>query len=303
MDVVPRSTRAIPSRVQGGRFDRRSVDVERSESGTVVRARTYSLELIPDAPRVRLSSLDGRPWSELSLIASAHRPDAADEGWAVDEPTVDPTPEGAVLRLPSSSTLWSRRELVIECRPDELRVRLEVEGDGRLGDLTLLGGRAILASGAAGEFRSSIDAAALFVPAPTEPVQAIRSSASAARMGVVGDADPGRLHGIFSPPPLCFALGRSIPPSATAMPAGEWLAMSLVAPVEQLGFTEFGYEPLDGGFLLRLAYDGRTRVTGQWTSPELVLRQAGSPDEALRAYREELVTAGFAGGVPASAPW
>src|SRR3954471_20725777 len=134
MDVVPRSTRAIPSAVPGGRFDPSGVRVERSESGTVVRARTYVLELVAEAPRVRLSSLDGRPWSELSLIASAHRPDAADEGWAIGEPVVEPTPEGAVLRFSSWSRLWSRRELVIECRPAELRIRLELEGDGRLGD-------------------------------------------------------------------------------------------------------------------------------------------------------------------------
>src|SRR3954466_10495874 len=132
MDVVPRSTRAIPSRVQGGRFDRRGVRVEHSESGTAVRARTYSIELIPDAPRVRLSSIDGRPRAELSLIASAHRPDAADEGGAGGGPTGETTREGAFLRVTSSSRLWSRRELVIECRPNGLRVRLELEGDGRL---------------------------------------------------------------------------------------------------------------------------------------------------------------------------
>jgi hypothetical protein len=67
-------------------------------------------------------------------------------------------------------------------------------------------------------FRSSIGFAGLLVPGPTEPVQFVRPARSSAVPGVVGDADPGRLHAIFSPPPLALGLSRAPADSPTHMP-------------------------------------------------------------------------------------
>ncbi|QAY71651.1 hypothetical protein [Xylanimonas protaetiae] len=70
------------------------------------------------------------------------------------------------------------------------------------------------------------------------------------------------------------------------MPDGdEWLAAAVVAPVDESGFTTVRYEPLDGGWLLRLAYEGHTVVDGEWTSPALVLTPVTSPWTAIDAYR------------------
>jgi hypothetical protein len=279
------------------------VRIERDAAAVRVIAPAYMLRLLPGRAQLRLASPDGRIWSELSLLASVDRPDAVDEAWQIPDAEVAETADGARVRFAARSTAWASRVVEIDCLPGELRLRVHVEGDGRLDDVTLLGGRAVLANGAGGVFRSSIEAGALFVPTPTEPVQGIRSSASGARIGVVGDAEPGRLHGVFSPAPLCLALGRDIAPQATALPAGDWLALSIVAPIERMGFTALGYEPLAGGFLLRLSYSGRTVVRGAWTSPDLVLRPAGSPIAALTDYRDDVATHGFAGDAPAGSAW
>jgi hypothetical protein len=121
----------------------------------------------------------------------------------------------------------------------------------------------------------------------------VRPATSGAVLGVLGDADPGRFHGIFCPPPLALGLGREAPPAgATAVPDGDWLGLSVRAPVEDLTFSSLAYEPVDGGFLLRLAYEGHTRVAGSWTSPTIVLRPAASAWAVLDDHRRDLAEHG-----------
>lgn len=280
-----------------------SVTIHGHGAGRVIAAPRYRLILEPDRPRASLETPEGLVWSDLCLLASAHSTSAPDEAWEIGEPTVEAGDDGVRVVLESRSSVWRGRRVVLDCRPDELRMRVELEGEGRLDELTLLGGSAVMANGATGEFRSSIDVGALFVPTPTEPVQAVRTTAAAAELGVVGDAEPGRLHGVFSPPPLVLALGRGVRPHPTDLPEGDWLALSIVAPIERLSFTRVAYDPVDGGFLLRLRYDGRTRVTGRWTGPELVIRPAPSPEDALRAYRADLEGRGWAPAAPRGADW
>ena len=114
---------------------------------------------------------------------------------------------------------------------------------------------------AAGAFRSGIEFASVFSPNPTEPVQVVRPAAVAATIGVVGDDRPGRWHAVFSPAPLCLVMGRERASGPTHIPGGDWLSLSVQAPVADLTFPELAYEPVDGGFWLRFDYDGHTRST------------------------------------------
>lgn len=281
-----------------------------------VAADTYLLEVRSDPPRAVLADPDGRIWSHLSLLASVDRVGVADESLDVGAPTVhatDGSPVGsdpvetdaAEVRLVCTSTAWARRAVTLRCLPDRLELVVEVEGDGVLTDVRLLGGRAVLPNGAGGTFRSSAEHRSVFVPTPTEPVDLVRPAASAATLGVVGDASPGRLHAVFSPPPLCLVLGREPAASALDVPAGGWLGIGVVGPVADLRFTELRYLPLDGGFLLELDHDAHTRVAGRWTSPALVLRPAADPWRALADHREDLVRAGAPAGpvAPVAAWW
>jgi len=261
--------------------------------GWLVETAAYSLELSAGRPRALLRGADGEVWSDLSLLASAHRLDLPHEALpplteALGARRVADAGEGIVkFAVPFASAAWEEAVVEVRCTPKRVGLRLRVRGAGRLGDVTLGGGKAMLASGAAGEFRSSIGFRSLFMPAPTEPVHAVRPAAVPAQMGVVGDAEPGRLHGIFSPPPLVFGFGRGPAGVGSAVPDdGQWLATSVVAPVVEAGFTTLSYEPLDGGWLLRLAYEGHTRVDGEWVSPELVLTPVASPWAAIDTYRQ-----------------
>ena len=53
-------------------------------------------------------------------------------------------------------------------------------------EVTLLGGRAVLGSGACGTFRTGARFASLFSPTPTEPVQVVRPGSVPSTLGVEG---------------------------------------------------------------------------------------------------------------------
>jgi hypothetical protein len=274
----------------------RAVDVERSGQRLIVRAAGYQLE-IPDtaaalfrAPVAILSDADGEPWSYLSLLSSAHTRLAPDDTVHIERIDADEHRDAVELRVVARSSVWLRRDLVLRCTPESIEVRLELEGTGALADVTLFGGTGAMPNAASGVFRSDIRFAGVLAPAATEPVQFVRPSGSPAVLGVVGDADVGRLNTVFSPPPLAFGLSREAPIEATRAPGGDWLGMWLRAPVHELTMTAMRYSPLDGGFLLQLDYEGHTPVWGEWVSPTVVLRPAATGWGVLEAYRDDLAS-------------
>ena len=277
----------------------------RGDGSFTVAAEGYQLFVGDGALGAVLGDRAGAAWSQLSLLASLDRVDCADESYALGSVEVAEGDGFVELTLATSSTAWESKSVRLRCFADRLEHQVTVTGQGVLGDARLFGGRAVLSNGASGVFRSSIEFASVFDPTPTEPIQVVRSAATAATVGAVGDASPGRLHGVFAPPPLCLAFGRAAAPSPTALPDGDWFSLGVVAPVPELRFTELRYAPEDGGFLVELDYDGHTSVAGSFTTPLLVLRPAASPVAALAAYRADLVERGFApaGPVMPAARW
>jgi len=258
---------------------------------------------LPGGPHAVLSDPDGRTWSRLSLLASVDRTDIPDESFDIGEPEVNKAEVNTAhaagealveVRLRCRSTAWSAKSVLLRCFEDRLEIRVCVEGSGVLSEVRVLGGRAVLANGACGTFRSSIEFASVFNPTPTEPINVVRPAFAGCTLGVVGDASPGRLHGIFSPPPLYLAFGRKRAQHATDIPAGRWLTAGVVAGVEELRFTEMRYSPLDGGYLLELDYDGHTTVTGSFVTPAIVLRLGADPWRGLAVYRDDLIERGLA---------
>jgi hypothetical protein len=282
--------------------------LEHGPGTATVTAAGYRLLVRLDEHAAVLAGPDGRTWSRLSLLASVERLDRADESFALAPLRVT---EGRIadeqvveILAQSSSSAWTDKSVVLRCFDDRLELQATVHGTGTLGTATVLGGQAILGSGACGSFWSSIDFASVFVPTPTEPVHVVRPSAAAAALGVVGDASAGRLHGVFSPPPLCLALGRAAPGRGTEVPAGEWLTTSVVAGIDALRFTELRYVPVDGGFRLEFDYDGHTAVDGTFATPPLLLRPAADPWQGLARYRADLVERGLVpSGRPPAAEW
>ncbi|WP_456817388.1 hypothetical protein [Cellulomonas sp. URHB0016] len=263
-----------------------------------VTADTYVVEVGRQPPRAVVADRAGRIWSQLSLLASVDRVDQPDESFALEVPVVEVVGAAVQVCVVARSTAWDVRRVVLRCLADRIEVTVQVEGEGVLGEARLLGGRAVLADGAAGMFRSSVDFGSVFVPAPAEPVRLVRPPGASAVLGVLGDARAGRVHALFSPPPLCLALGRASPTGALDVPAGDWLSLAVVAPVTALRFTELRYDALDDGFLVALDYDGHTRVRGTFETPPLVLRPVPDPWTALDRYRQDLVDAGYAPAGP-----
>ena len=273
-----------------------------------VRARTYALTWrtgpggLTRSPYFELTDADGARWMRLCALSSVHTAQARDESMRHHEPEVRAEGDAIIVTVRTESAAWDERMLELRCTADSVEIVLEAAGTGDLTEVTLLGGDGILPTGAAGVFRSGFDARSLYVPSPTEPVAFVRPTWSAASLGVVGDADPGRLNGIFSPPPLALAFGRDPATDPFTPGSGPWLAAWLRDAVENLRFTTMRFDPVDDGALIRLAFEGHTRVQGRWRSPAVVLRPVSSPAAALTGYRDDLVAAGFAPKAPKKAP-
>ena len=256
------------------------------------------------SPYLELTDADGARWMRICALSSVHTRAARDETMALHEPEVRAEPGAVIVTVRTDSSAWDERALELRCTADAVELTLEARGAGDLTDVTVLGGDGILPTGASGTFRSGFDAQSLYVPSPTEPVAFVRPVWSAASLGVVGDADPGRLNGVFSPPPLALAFGRSPADDPFSPGPGPWLATWVRGAVEDLRFTTMRFDPVDGGGLLRLAHEGHTRVDGTWRSPTVVVQPVATPADALRDYRDDLVAGGFAPEVPSSPrPW
>lgn len=281
------------------------MDVARVAGSTRISAQDYQLDVRPDPPRAVFADRTGRIWSALALLADLDCAGARDETYGSGELQVRVEGDVVVVTVTAESPVWRSKEVTLRCREDSLELSVTVDGDGALTDVRLLGGHAVLTDGAGGAFRSGIEFASVFSPNPTEPVQVVRPATAVATVGVVGDDRPGRWHAVFSPAPLCLALGREPAAGPTDVPVGDWLSLSVQAPVNDLTFVELAYEPVDSGFWLRLDYDGHTPVAGRFTTPTVVLRPVADPYAALEHYRLDLVQRGWApdGTAPQPAWW
>ncbi len=275
----------------------------------LVTADAYALELVADGealsrnPVARVTDDQGREWSLLSLLGAAHTTTSRDETLAVGAPTVRAVDDGLIVEVSARSTLWEERRVEVHCHPARMSVTMTVVGDGLLDEVMMLGGEGVMPNGACGTFRSSIGFRSVFVPVPTEPVAFVRPAESGAQLGIVGDASAGRLHGIFSPPPLVLGLGSEAAAGPTTPEGGDWWALSVREAIDKLTFTTMRYEPLDGGFLLRFAYEGHTAVVGEWTSPALVLEPVADAWASVDAHREDLARHGWTPQRPRHFPW
>ncbi|WP_326638603.1 hypothetical protein OIE67_09325 [Nonomuraea fuscirosea] len=237
-------------------------------------------------------------WMTLNLLASVNTAAGRDETYETLPPVLDRRDGTVVFDFPQRTTGWEAKTVRLTCTPETIALQVRVEGNGVLSDVTLMGGRAVLNTRASGTFRTGLHARGVFSPTPAHPIQVVRPVSVPVALTVVGDASPGRLHAVFSPPPLVLAFGKEAPGQspggATDVPDGDWLGASVRAGIADLTFTELAYEPLDGGALLRFDYEGHTEVRGEWTSPAVVFRAASSPWEAISHHRDDLVTHGLA---------
>ena len=112
-----------------------------------VRTAAYALVVTVDGLRATLTAADGAHLATLRPLAACDRLDARDETLAVEPPRV--TDDGTI-EVVRRSTIWKRASTSIRCDDEGVELRASVTGSGRLGEVRLLGGRALFASGRTG---------------------------------------------------------------------------------------------------------------------------------------------------------
>jgi hypothetical protein len=239
-------------------------------SELVVETPGYRLELEPSGLLLRLSAPDGRELASLRPLTAIDTAAAADETPEVELVARSRyLPSGARgFAVERRSTVWERAGVAVVCEEERIVLRPWVRGRGAITDAHLLGFRSLLPGQPLGWMPSGSRFRSVFSPNPGDPAKVVRSAGDSAVVGVSGDGTPGRGHWLFTPAPLVLALSTA----AEADPhGGEWLALAVEAPVEELGFVELAYVPAEGGFALRLDYDGHTDVDGELALPAIVL--------------------------------
>lgn len=251
-------------------------------AATVVAA-GYRLDIDAAGRFAAVSDTAGRRWATLRLLAAVDATDGVDETFAVEAPEYVEQ-ERLRVRIRRRSSRWEDASVDLELSEDEIEVSASVHGRGRLGEVTLLGGRRV-APGPMGLLPSGRDFLTLFSPNPGDPARLRQSAGEPASIGVVGDAEPGRGQWFFTPAPLCFAVCRDSPAGD-----GDWMTIAVAAPVTELAFTEAKYRPSDGGFDLALDYQGHTTVDGAFRTPSVLLTPGVRQEyEGLRRHRRALV--------------
>jgi hypothetical protein len=235
----------------------------------------YRVEPAANGRRLELSSL-----LSLSVLAAVDRTDGVDETVEVSAPEIR---DGTIV-VERRSTLWERAWLELRCLDTCLEVHTCVQGRGAITDVRLLGGRSLIPGAPLGRTHSGTRLHTLFTPNPEDGSASQRPLSEGAVIGVAGDGEPGRGRWLFTPAPLYFAFGDDV-----------WVDLAVAAPVDELRFVELVLEAAANGFSLKLDYDGRTTVDGEFRAP-LLLITPGAPDPyaGLRRHRDDLAARGFA---------
>lgn len=266
------------------------MSVRREDDGRIVfEGPAYRLELAANRLRATLTSPGGELWAALRPLAALDTVAGPDETLEIGEPVLV---DERTFEVPRRSTVWEGAAVRFTCTDEALEIESTVRGRGTLDEVRLLGGRSLMPAQPMGFLPSGSGFRTLFTPAPSEPPRLVRGAGEAALNGVVGDGAPGRGRWLFTPAPLLFAFTTAEPADDLA---ADWVTLALAAPVEELTFTELAHEAADGGFCLRLAYDGHTHVDGEFAAPLVVIAPGvRDPYDGIRRHRADLVARGHA---------
>jgi hypothetical protein len=263
------------------------VKVDRGPDGWSVAGSWFRLSGNDDGPVAILTDRDGERWAEIRLLASLDTLSGTDETLGISGPGISESADSVLLRWDLTSTTWASKRLVIDASDDELAIEIEIDGQGRLTECSLLAGRVILPR-TTGKLMSGAWFESIVSAAPADPGRIVIPASTSATVGVVSGSEHGRGDWFFTPAPFVFAASRSVAEDRVAIPRGPWLTFALDAIAGSARFTSFGYRASDRGFGFVLDYDGHTEVDGTWRSPRLVLSEDGDPYAGIDRQRRRL---------------
>jgi hypothetical protein len=282
------------------RLEPSSVTVSQADDALEVRASAYRLRFPVDRPFARLEDGKGDHWASLFLACSVHTRETLDDAHTLEAPRVDTLEEGVQVTVTVHSSAWLEKRVVFTCLENELRVHLELTGEGAITDLHFFGGyySGHLRFGS-GWLTSGAGFQSLFNPEPYGAERRATPATESTAIDAMGTSLPNRAHWFFTPAPLVYAVSRSslesraalretvlgadqggtpattassqtpVSASSAELPDGPWMAMGLLTAPNEHQYTGFHFEATEGAFSLRLAYEGQTRVAQNWTSPSL----------------------------------
>ena len=262
--------------------------------GTTIEGADYRIRLGDDRTLACLEDLDGRPWADLRLLLAIDTLEARDETLGIDGPSVSRSGDRVQLAWNHRSSVWRRKRLIVDCEPERLTVKAEVDGDGRLGDVRLLGGHGASAPGADGPWLESQRAFdSLFSASPSDPGRVSQPASAPADNAAAGGPLPGQAGWFFTPGPLFYAVSRHDSDDPRKLPDGPWLGLGLATRPGEQQFIGFGYRGSAAGFHLAIDYEGQTAISGRWSTPELVIRSTPDPYDGIGEYRRYLTAKGY----------
>lgn len=273
-----------------------------------LQASGYSLAYDSARPYLSLSDVAGMPYADLFLGASLHSTSALDSTARLSDPEIIRTSEQITLRFVLEGGAWVSKTLILTCDASGLDAQVKVSGQGHLTDVHLFGG---YYSGhlrwGSGFFESGARFERVFNPEPWGQERRSLPAGQSTSLDVMGTSLPGKAHWFFTPAPLLYAFtaagalgGGSLGADQGGTPqeleraasglvsgsAANWLAVSVVAPANELKFSGFHYDAHESSFSLRLSYEGQTQVDGTFCTPPLRLEFASDPYAAIARNAE-----------------
>jgi hypothetical protein len=255
-----------------------------------ITAKAYTLHTLSDRPFVAIKSPNGEPLVELFVPGSIHSTEGQD-----DTPHLGPwerneTDGATVLSLTASSAIWQRKTYRIHCLPERLRFETIIEGEGSLTDVHYFGG---YYSGqirwGSGFFWSGQRLKRGFNPEPTTDEDPFFSPMAGSLIDATGVPVAGKAGWFFTPPPYLFAFEG----------ASGWLGFGVEAALGHNRYTDYRYHGQRGACYLTLAFDGKTRVSGEYTLPVIGIDFAPDPYKVLEHHVAALRGGGLAPTKPA----
>ena len=249
-----------------------------------VGAEAYALRFAHDRPYVYLDDARGERVAQLFVPASVFSLHGLDDTTRTDEWQVDERAGEVVCSLRADSSLWLSKTYRFRCAAQRFSYDIQVEGEGFLTFVHFFGGfYSAQTRWGSGWCESGQAFKRGFNPEPYSDEQVYFDASGGSVIDLSGVPLPGKASWFFTPPPFCFAFE-----SATG-----WLSMGVEAQPGANRFSQYAYHG-GRGFYLTLSYDGKTKVSGAYTTPAIAFEFAASEYAALDAHCESLRERGLA---------